>query len=53
MTKEKNKIMKTFTAKRNISDGYSVEYRVKAENKDEAMKKIYEMSGERLKTTEA
>ena len=44
--------MKIFVAKRNIAPGYSVEYRIKADTKEEAQKKIYQMCGERLKVTE-
>lgn len=38
--------MKTYIARKDMGDGYKVEYRVKAENKEEAEKKIREISGE-------
>lgn len=38
--------MKTYVAKKDLGEGYKVEYRVKAENKEEAQKKISEISGE-------
>jgi PDZ domain-containing secreted protein len=40
------KKMKTYVAKKDLGEGYKVEYRVKAENKEEAQKKISEISGE-------
>lgn len=44
--------MKIFKAKRNLTDNCTAEYFVKAEDKKEAERKIYEMTGERLKVTE-
>lgn len=44
--------MKTFKANRALTENYTVEYRVKAENKEEAEKKIFAMAGEHLKVTE-
>ena len=44
--------MKTFKAKRALTENYTAEYRVKAENKEEAEKKIFAMTGEHLKVTE-
>jgi PDZ domain-containing secreted protein len=38
--------MKTYIARKDMGDGYKVEYRVKAESKEEAEKKIREISGE-------
>lgn len=38
--------MKTYTAKKDMGEGYKAEYRVKAETKEEAAKKIREISGE-------
>ena len=44
--------MKTYKAKRNLGDNYTAEYSVKAESKEEAERKIFEMTGEHLKITE-
>lgn len=38
--------MKTYVAKKDLGDGYKVEYRVKAETKEEAQAKICKISGE-------
>lgn len=38
--------MKTYSAKKDMGSGFSVEYRVKAESKEEALRKIREISGE-------
>lgn len=52
MKPTEKKSVKTFVAKRNISTGYSAEYRVEAYDKEDAIQKIYKMCGERLKVTE-
>lgn len=52
MKPAEKKSVKTFVAKRNISTGYSAEYRVEAYDKEDAIQKIYKMCGERLKVTE-
>ena len=44
--------MKTFKAKRALAENYTAEYRVKAEDKKEAEKKIFAMTGEHLNVTE-
>lgn len=44
--------MKTYKAKRSLGDNYIAEYFVKADSKEEAERKIFEMTGERLKVTE-
>lgn len=44
--------MKTYKAKRSLGDNYTAEYFVKADSKEEAEHKIFEMTGERLKVTE-
>ena len=38
--------MKRFKATKDMGNGYSAEYRVFAENKDEALEKIRKISGE-------
>ena len=49
--KEKKK-MKIFKAKRKLAENYTAEYIIKAESKEEAERKIFKMTGERLKVTE-
>ena len=44
--------MTTYKAKRMLTENYTAEYRVKAESKEEAERKIFEMTGEHLKVTE-
>ena len=44
--------MKTYKANRSLGDNYTAEYFVKADSKEEAERKIFEMTGERLKVTE-
>lgn len=44
--------VKTFVAKRKVCEGYTVEYKVQAKDKDEASQKVYRMCGERLKVVE-
>lgn len=44
--------MITFKAKRKLAENYTAEYFVKADSKEEAERKIFEMTGERLKVTE-
>ena len=44
--------MKIFKAKRKLAENYTAEYIIKAESKEEAERKIFEMTGEHLKVTE-
>ena len=44
--------MKTYKAKRALAENYTAEYFIKAESKEEAERKIFAMTGERLKVTE-
>ena len=44
--------MKIYTAKKDMGNGFSAQYKVKAENLEEARKLIREISGENLKIKE-
>lgn len=50
--KKGNFKMKIYTAKKDMGNGFSAQYKVKAENLEEARKLIREISGENLKIKE-